>query len=352
MADGFAASTVNAADRGHAASTKCATARQKQMKEIAEAASSIGVSVEANDVAFALSCADPVSAALRALYVAVQPQKLTTVDEIREKYRGNEVRLIIALQRKYGGQNRAALPLGALAASLGIRIGNVVAPQTSSLNGGGPGSISASSRPESEAPPPGKWRVCALYGGAMRCCVPARFVDVSDVRPVPDHQEVLADVDSDQSLIFEILARETSVDDTEAGTWFFKDLANANDAGGPGHSTVVEQQLLPETATPRCPQAVARSYVLGEQRVSKFRESDAARNVVETHLVVLRILSVDVDFLVTLSVPVGLADGSSSARMADRGRVAQSPEQRLRASEELAHVLRTFEILDMGLFCS
>lgn len=34
------------------------------------------------------------------------------------------------------------------------------------------------------------WRPVELYGGAIIAQFPERFVDVSDFRPVPDHQEV------------------------------------------------------------------------------------------------------------------------------------------------------------------
>ncbi len=44
-----------------------------------------------------------------------------------------------------------------------------------------------------------------LFGGAMEMAFPQRLIDVSDFRPVPDHQEVFADGGEDQSLIVEIL---------------------------------------------------------------------------------------------------------------------------------------------------
>jgi hypothetical protein len=37
------------------------------------------------------------------------------------------------------------------------------------------------------------WRTVELYGGAITTQFPERFVDVSDFRPVPDHQEVRSD---------------------------------------------------------------------------------------------------------------------------------------------------------------
>ena len=44
-----------------------------------------------------------------------------------------------------------------------------------------------------------------LFGGAILMSVPQRLVDVSDFRPVPDNQEILADGATDQSLIIEIM---------------------------------------------------------------------------------------------------------------------------------------------------
>jgi hypothetical protein len=44
-----------------------------------------------------------------------------------------------------------------------------------------------------------------LFGGAIVMHCPPRMTDVSDYKPVPDNQEVLADGSTDQSLIFEIV---------------------------------------------------------------------------------------------------------------------------------------------------
>lgn len=34
------------------------------------------------------------------------------------------------------------------------------------------------------------WKDAELFGGAITARLPIRFGDISDVRPVPDHQEV------------------------------------------------------------------------------------------------------------------------------------------------------------------
>ena len=46
-----------------------------------------------------------------------------------------------------------------------------------------------------------------LYGGMASIVLPTRMADVSDFRPVPDHQEIYTDANSDQSVMIEILVR-------------------------------------------------------------------------------------------------------------------------------------------------
>lgn len=46
-----------------------------------------------------------------------------------------------------------------------------------------------------------------LFGGMASMAMPTRMQDVSDFRPVPDHQEVHADGATDQSVIVEVFVR-------------------------------------------------------------------------------------------------------------------------------------------------
>lgn len=46
-----------------------------------------------------------------------------------------------------------------------------------------------------------------LFGGAITCLLPTTFADVSDIRQVPDHQEVWLDKDGFTNVIIEILER-------------------------------------------------------------------------------------------------------------------------------------------------
>lgn len=57
-----------------------------------------------------------------------------------------------------------------------------------------------------------------LFGGAMQMAVPCSLQDVSDARPVPDHQEVWADGSTDQSVIVEIVVGVADLIELETHT--------------------------------------------------------------------------------------------------------------------------------------
>ncbi|KAI8023942.1 Ran guanine nucleotide release factor [Camellia lanceoleosa] len=84
-----------------------------------------------------------------------------------------------------------------------------------------------------------------LFGGAIASTFPLRFQtrpltdelvlhlqDVSNIRQVPDHQEVFADPVRDESLIFELLDLKLEVADNGSATWFLQDLAREQYAEG------------------------------------------------------------------------------------------------------------------------
>ncbi|KAJ4961804.1 hypothetical protein NE237_021714 [Protea cynaroides] len=71
-----------------------------------------------------------------------------------------------------------------------------------------------------------------LFGGALSSVFPLRFQDVSNIREVPDHQEVFVDPARDESLIFELLDLKHDVQDNGSATWFLQDLVTEQDAEG------------------------------------------------------------------------------------------------------------------------
>lgn len=80
----------------------------------------------------------------------------------------------------------------------------------------------------------------SLFGGAMSIVLPAGFADVSDFRPVPDHQEVFADVDADASVVVEVMEPP---DGDRVGTYYFHDIAEASGAEIDG--AAVEEGFFP-----------------------------------------------------------------------------------------------------------
>ncbi|XP_073874631.1 ran guanine nucleotide release factor isoform X3 [Macaca fascicularis] len=54
-------------------------------------------------------------------------------------------------------------------------------------------------------------RDCPLFGGAFSAILPTGAIDVSDLRPVPDNQEVFCHPVTDQSLIVELLELQAHV---------------------------------------------------------------------------------------------------------------------------------------------
>jgi hypothetical protein len=71
-----------------------------------------------------------------------------------------------------------------------------------------------------------------LYGGAITITLPDSFKDVSDLRPVPDHQEVYLDQHTSASFIIEILNYEDSITNDMAASYYFDDLAQSNQVIG------------------------------------------------------------------------------------------------------------------------
>ncbi|CAM9676587.1 unnamed protein product, partial [Phaeothamnion confervicola] len=149
-----------------------------------------------------------------------------------------------------------------------------------------------------------------LFGGALRCVMPASFRDVSEVRQVPDHQEVWVDKKSDVSIVVELLGLATGVGDQVGAKYFIEDLAEANEAAG---ATIDFFAPLPNNAMPRLPEEVPKSAAVGLQAVTKFRRppggdssiggGSVPSEVVRIFLVNVRLKSVGTDLLVTLNVP-------------------------------------------------
>jgi len=186
----------------------------------------------------------------------------------------------------------------------------------------------------------------ALFGGAIECALPTRFMDVSTVREVPDHQEVFADVKTDQSVIVELVNMAEASDD-DAAAYHFRDLADDNDATH--ETTIISVESVNQADLPHFPPGTVCRALVGQQRIAKFNERTNAKNLVTIYLAVVRLPLHGTDILMTLNDPVYIAPGSSSSQ----GALAQQVLGRegLNSSTTVFRVLlRSLKVNDYSLF--
>lgn len=91
----------------------------------------------------------------------------------------------------------------------------------------------------------------SLFGGAMTVRLPANFIDVSDLRQVPDNQEVFLNSDGFESITVDILERvegeiapETTVDtDLKALKYHVREIVDSDEPDISSVSTVTVSHL-------------------------------------------------------------------------------------------------------------
>ncbi|EXB73285.1 hypothetical protein L484_009363 [Morus notabilis] len=188
-----------------------------------------------------------------------------------------------------------------------------------------------------------------LFGGAISATFPLRFQDVSDIRQVPDHQEVFVDPARDESLIFELLELKHEVGDNESATWFLQDLANEQDAEG---SVVIEQSGVIE-ASGLCYRNIPAvvTTAVGQMAISKGRQGREAQNLV--YVANLRLKAVNTDVLVTAYEPIHINPLSESASAVGAGfTIAATQSGCMPMAEVFRHAVSTFKVCDWSLFGS
>jgi hypothetical protein len=179
----------------------------------------------------------------------------------------------------------------------------------------------------------------------MLCTIPDRFIDVSEFRDVPDHQEVHADETADESIIIEILNLAPGNSMEEAGAEHWKQLLRLNRAQASQVGEVVVSDLadtLPNLVLPPGTQVQPETLLLmGQMQAPKFNET--ALNSVDVFMLVLRLHDQASDVLIVLNSPVAINPQSSSSRSF----LAPNPEGSLALFKR---IVSSFRIADWGLF--
>ncbi|KAL0030274.1 hypothetical protein WJX77_007077 [Trebouxia sp. C0004] len=182
----------------------------------------------------------------------------------------------------------------------------------------------------------------ALFGGAIKMSLPQRFVDVSDYRPVPDHQEVWTDATLDQSVILEIVEHQP-VPDQDCCKLYFNDVAEHNQAA----TCQIQSIRCPTTEEiPEVAGEALKAVVTGLQSVAKGRQEAHTANDVQIQLAVFRYPDRGSDILVTMNTPVFINEASAAAQHTGAGHKTAHRS----APELFASMLKTFHIFDYTLF--
>eukprot|EP00761_Pharyngomonas_kirbyi_P002162 gb/GECH01002166.1/.p1 GENE.gb/GECH01002166.1/~~gb/GECH01002166.1/.p1 ORF type:complete len:198 (+),score=50.10 gb/GECH01002166.1/:1-594(+) len=185
-----------------------------------------------------------------------------------------------------------------------------------------------------------------LWGGAVEVQLPSRFVDISPFRDVPDHQEIFADANTDQSFIFELLSYDESVSNENITRFHWEELARLNDSLSLSeihHEEVLNAESIPCISSKPQASGVYAAVLAGNQKVSKHRDVD--RNDVNMYVVVIRLPSVTTDIMITFNDPVAIHSHSSSSSATPQGLDVQRSVGILKEM-----VLKTFNIKDWSLF--
>ncbi|BGP54067.1 hypothetical protein JCM8202_003067 [Rhodotorula sphaerocarpa] len=180
-----------------------------------------------------------------------------------------------------------------------------------------------------------------LYGGAISCSIPANYVDASDLRQVPDTQEVFMAPDSDLSLIVEVLELvkdDGAEDDLEKALRFhFSSLAHDNSALSSKVTKVDLPSAAPHPQGPGLPTLQGPAIISGLQTVSKFNKPASEADTVLIQLALWRIPARNAD--VTLSVNWPLRSGETGEEHDDA-----------EARRVFDAAWRSFQVHDFGLF--
>jgi hypothetical protein len=136
-----------------------------------------------------------------------------------------------------------------------------------------------------------------LFGGAISLTLPEFLKDASEIRHVPDHQEMFFYPESNQSIIFELLEQE-DIPDEDAIIKHFNELKSFT-----GAASSKINSLLPFDYLNLAIKDSSSFYLIGEH---SFKESDVSlpNLLIRIQLILVRLKNVQTDFLISFSTPV------------------------------------------------
>ncbi|XP_074655370.1 ran guanine nucleotide release factor-like [Tubulanus polymorphus] len=175
-----------------------------------------------------------------------------------------------------------------------------------------------------------------LFGGALSVNLPNTIVDASDVRQIPDNQEVFMN-NFDQTMIVEILEYVQEPDEQALKTHFY-DITQTGDEG-----TGIEILNAEKVESYSMTQCSGVYYISGKSHVAKFKED--ARNEVETHIAMFRLPQFTTDILINFTSSCLINPESSSYKQVDAAGMSQRW-----TIEDFTRAVSSLTLIDAGLF--
>ncbi|KAF9264869.1 Mog1p/PsbP-like protein [Marasmius fiardii PR-910] len=146
----------------------------------------------------------------------------------------------------------------------------------------------------------------SLFGGAIGVTAPSNLVDASNIRQVPDTQEVFLFPNSSVSVIVEVLERVQPQNYEEAIKFHFDSLAYDNSASSQKVDSI---NIIPNDRGDKTPSVIVLS---GLQLVTKYNRTQA--DEVRIFMALYRVEEKSIDLVVTFNVPLtSLDDGAVDA---------------------------------------
>ncbi|THY25812.1 ran-interacting Mog1 protein [Aureobasidium pullulans] len=179
-----------------------------------------------------------------------------------------------------------------------------------------------------------------LYGGAMTVDLPSNFADVSQIRQVPDNQEVYLDKDGLTSIVFDILER-VDKPDLDALKYHLEDIVEDDvDATKLWTSnSAVFSKLPPQTSA----YTLFATHKPSAEAVSRGKAPDFTGIL----LTLIRLESQQTDLVISVNVPHVGGDYNKDEVNPSAGKQGPMLDA---ATSFRDRILQTFEIKDWDLF--
>ncbi|KAH0544002.1 hypothetical protein FGG08_001769 [Glutinoglossum americanum] len=187
-----------------------------------------------------------------------------------------------------------------------------------------------------------------LFGGAITVDLPDGYADVSDIRQVPDHQEVYLDKDGFASIIFDLTEQPDSVTTDEAALKLhLDDIFDSDDDVKLWYQNTTRLLHFPEQTpiytifkTKHFPQEASG----GSRPLTDFRATPIFTGVLVT---IVRLKAQTTDIVITINVPHIKGNYDEGRVDLERGQLGPLLDSALAHQDR---IFRTFEVKDWNLF--